>query len=162
MKKSYISCLSCLTQSIQGVRNLSRSILAMKFCCILLVLQNGCISYQIIKGVNGWEVKPPDNVLVEEKTTIDEALTLLGAPDKLTELNGMDLLLYQRSVFQRNRLSLGIPITNIAGPSADFSAYRALERYDTLALFFAPDGVLKHFVYEKGSSRPYLKTLFTE
>lgn len=132
------------------------------FYSAILTLLNGCISYQIIKSVNGWEVKPPDNVLVEEKTTIDEALALLGAPDKLTELNGMDLLLYQRSVFQRNRLSLGIPVADIAGPGADFSAYRALERYDTLALFFAPDGVLKHFVYEKGSSRPYLKTLFTE
>jgi len=132
------------------------------FSSVILVLLNGCISYQIIKSVNGWEVKPPDNVLVEEKTTIDEALTLLGAPDQLAELNGMDLLLYQRSVFQRNRLSLGVPMTDIAGPSTDLSVYSALERYDTLALFFAPDGVLKHFVYEKGSSRPYLKTLFTE
>ena len=122
------------------------------FYSVILALLNGCISYQIIKGVHGWEVKPPDNVLVEEKTTIDEALTLLGAPDKLTELNGMDLLVYQRSVFQRNRLSLGIPIMDIAGPSTDLSVYGALERYDTLALFFMPDGVLKHFVYEKDSS----------
>ena len=132
------------------------------FCSTILALLSGCISYQILKGVNGWEVKPPENALAEEKTTIDEALAVLGAPDIVTELNGMDLLLYQRSVFQRNRLSLGIPITDIAGPSPDLSVYGALERYDSLALFFTPDGVLKHLVYEKGSSQPYLKTLFSK
>ena len=82
------------------------------FYSAILALLNGCISYQIIKGVDGREVKPPDTVLVEEKTTINEALTLLGAPDKLTELNGMDLLLNQRSVFQRNRLSLVVVSTS--------------------------------------------------
>jgi hypothetical protein len=77
-------------------------------------------------------------------------------------LEGKDLLLYERLVLQENGLSLSISVADIWGAGLDFAAYGTLVCYDTLALFFTPDGVLQDMVFEKGSNRPYLRTLFTE
>lgn len=78
----------------------------------------------------------------------------------LVELEGRDLLIYQRAVFHHNRLALGIPIFDIWGPSVDFGAYGAQARYNTLALFFTSDRILHQMVFEKEASYPYLKTVF--
>lgn len=126
------------------------------------ILLLGCVSFRFVRGVEGREVVPPGNELQVGKTTLGEVLLLLGAPDKLAELEGKDLLLYERLVLQENGLSLGIPVANIWGASIDISAYGTLIRYDTLAFFFTPEGVLQDMVFEKSSNRPYLRTLFTE
>lgn len=123
---------------------------------------DGCISYQIVKSVNGYAVSLPEDLLRENQTTLTEALGILGAPNQVAEINGMDLLLYQRSVFYRHRIAIGIPLSDPTGPSFDISAYGSLERYDILALFFTPEGMLNYFVYEKGSDNSYLKTLFNK
>jgi hypothetical protein len=126
---------------------------------ILLV---GCVSFQSLRRVEGREVVAPGDELEAGKATLDDVLSLLGAPDKLAELEGKDLLLYERVVVRENRLSLGLPVTDIWGLSVDLTAYGVLTRYDTLAFFFAPDGVLQDMVFERGSSHPYFRTLFKE
>jgi hypothetical protein len=118
------------------------------------ILLLGCVSFRFVRGVEGREVVSPGNELQVGKTTIGEVLLLLGAPDKLAELEGKDLLLYERLVLQEN--------ADIWGASIDLSAYGTLIRYDTLAFFFTPEGVLQDMVFEKGSNHPYLRTLFTE
>lgn len=122
----------------------------------------GCMSFRVLKMVEGREVVCPEGKFQAGKTTMKDVLSLLGALDKLTELEGKNMLVYERMVNHQNTLSIGIPIFDIRGPGADFSAYGTLARYDTLAFFFTPDGILQHMVFEKGSSRPYLGTLFTE
>ncbi|UCH00203.1 MAG: hypothetical protein JSU78_07240 [Deltaproteobacteria bacterium] len=122
----------------------------------------GCVSYRILKSEEGLPVSPPGGKIQVEKTTIGEVLFLLGAPDKLAVLEGKDLLIYQRALYRENGLSVGIPLGEILGPSIDIAAHGGLFRYDTLALFFTPDGILRDIVFEKDSSRPFLKTLWTE
>jgi hypothetical protein len=112
--------------------------------------------------MEGREIVLPGDTLQVGKTTLHEALSLLGAPDQVVELNGKDLLVYQRAVLRQNRVSLGIPVADVWGARADLSAYGNLARYDTLALFFTPDGILRDMAFEKGSVQPYLKTLFKE
>ena len=42
------------------------------------------------------------------------------------------------------------------------SGYGTLVRYDRLWLLFTPDRILRQMMFEKGSSHPYLKTLFMQ
>ena len=125
---------------------------------------NGCITYQIARYVEGDEVVlPDDDRLQVGKTTLGEVLSLLGAPDNVAKAGLEDLLVYERALLYRNRIKLGIPIplSSVIRTSFDASAYGTLVRYDSLALFFNSEGILSHKTFEKGSSHPYFKTLFS-
>ena len=125
-------------------------------------LLGGCISYQMVKGVEGDKFNLSDNALRVDETTLETALQILGAPDQLFYIEGKDVLLYQRVMFRQNRVSLGIPVFDIWNRGVDLSAFGGLETYDTLALFFTPDKILRQFVVEKSADRPYFKTMFSD
>lgn len=126
------------------------------------ILVPGCISYELVRQVQELEVMTPGGKLIQGETTLGEVLSLYGAPDKLTEIGGRELLVYERAVSSHSGISIGIPLSDMIRIGAEISAYGRLARYDTLALFFTPDGILQHFVYEKGFDYPYLKTLIVE
>lgn len=119
----------------------------------------GCISYQMVKRVDGDEFSLSDNELRIGESTLKTALYTLGAPDQLISLEGKDVLLYQRIVFRQNRLSLGVPVFDTLARGIDLSIFGGLESYDTLALFFTPDKILRQIVVEKSADRPFLKTM---
>lgn len=125
-------------------------------------LLSACISYRFERAVQGDEVVPPDDAFQLGKTNLGEVLSALGAPDRVEELEGKDLLVYERAVFEDSRLSLGIPISDILGPSVDLTGYGTLLRYDRLWLLFTPDSILRDMIFEQASSHPYLKTLFKQ
>jgi len=132
------------------------------FLCLAL-MSTGCLNYRIIRQVEGSEILDPAVPFVEGVSTMAEVLDLLGAPNEVVSIQNKDLLIYEQSLLYENRLSLGIPLLDIAfGGSADISAYGGLTRYDTLAFFFDPHGVLDHMVFEKGSEKPYFRTLFSK
>jgi hypothetical protein len=125
-------------------------------------LITGCVSYRVIKAVEGRSVS---NIFEEFRvgtTTLQEALEALGAPDQVAELEGKDVLIYRKSLLANSGLSFGIPLTDIWGPSFDFSAYGELVRYDLIFLSFTPDGILSDIASEKGSRYPYLKTILSD
>jgi len=125
-------------------------------------LITGCVSYRVIKAVEGRSVP---NIFAEfqvGRTTLQEALQTLGAPDQVAELEGKDVLIYQQSLLSNSGLSFGIPLTDIWGPGFDFSAYGELVRYDLVLLSFTPNGILREIASEKGSRYPYLKTMLSE
>jgi len=125
-------------------------------------LITGCVSYRVIKAVEGRSVP---NISAEFRvgtTTLQEALQTLGAPDQVAELEGKDLLIYQQSILANSGLAFGIPLADIWGPSFNFSAYGELVRYDLVFLSFTPDGILREIASEKGSRYPYLKTILSE
>jgi hypothetical protein len=125
-------------------------------------LITGCVSYRVIKAVEGRSVS---NIFEEFRvgtTTLQEALEALGAPDQVAELEGKDVLIYRRSLLCNSGISFGIPLTDIWGPSFDFSAYGELVRYDLVLLSFTPDGILSDIASEKGSRYPYLKTILSD
>jgi len=131
-------------------------------CSVVLSL-SGCLSYQYERRVEGIEINDPADAYPLGKTTLNEVLLSLGAPDEVYSLDNTDLLVYQRSLLQESGLSLGIPVLDLAmGGSVDISATGALTRYDTLIFWFNSQGMLEDIVFEKSSSRPYLKTLFTK
>jgi hypothetical protein len=130
---------------------------------VLLVLISffsvcGC-SYQILRAVEGSEVSPPSDKLQVGASTLGEALSLLGAPDQVVEMEGQNILIYERGVLHSNRLTIGIPVVPALRSSARLSAYAGLVRYDSLALFFVPDGTLSHLAFTKGSDYPFVKIL---
>ena len=129
---------------------------------IMGIILPGCISYQFVRQLRGAEVMPPDNKLKAGTTTLGEVLSICGAPDKLEVLGGEDLLIYERTLYGNSGLAFGIPFSDFSFINPEISARGRLGRYDTLALFFRPDGILREIVYTKGSSYPYLKTLFEE
>ena len=125
---------------------------------------SGCITYQIARYVEGDEVVlPDDDRLQVGKTTLGEVLSLLGAPDNVAKAGLEDLLVYERALLYRNRIRVGLPIplSSAIRTSFDASAYGTLVRYDSLALFFNSERILSHKTFHKGSSHPYLKTLFS-
>jgi hypothetical protein len=126
------------------------------------IILPGCISYQFVRQLRGAEVMPPDAMLKPGTTTLCEALSIYGAPDKLQAFGDEDLLIYQRILYGNSGLSFGIPFGDFSFINPEISASEGLGRYDTLALFFTPDGILRGLVYTKGSSYPYLKTLLEE
>jgi hypothetical protein len=124
---------------------------------------SGCITYQIARYVEGDEVVLPDDRLKIGETTMGEAISLLGAPDNVAKVGPENLLVYERTLLYRNRIKVGIPIplSSLIRTSIDASAYGTLVRYDSLALFFNSEGILTHKTFDKGSSYPYFKTLFS-
>jgi hypothetical protein len=122
-------------------------------------LLGGCVTYQVIRSLEGTDVVAPGDELQEGKTTLEDTLALLGAPTTLVELEGQDLLLYQKTVMRQKRLSVGIPLLNAWGTSINFSASGGRVNYDTLALFFTPDRILRQVVFEEGTSQPYKKPI---
>ena len=141
-----------------------------KRCCTLLLggvlialFLAGCITYRIEREINGVELDDPGDKFRIGSSTMRDVLSKLGAPVDLLCIENHDLFIYKRSLLYENRLSLGLPVLDFpVGGSADFSAYGSLTRYDTLVFFFRPDGVLDHMVFEKGSSKPYLRTLLSQ
>jgi hypothetical protein len=130
--------------------------------CTSLLLAN-CVTYRIDREISGVELHDPGDHFHVGTATMGDVLLKLGAPAEILSLRNHDLFIYERALLYTNRLSLGLPLLDLAlGGSADFSARGSLTRYDTLAFFFSPDGVLDHMVFEKGSSKPYLRTLFAE
>jgi hypothetical protein len=129
---------------------------------IVCSLMTGCLSYRVLKAVEGRSVSTIFEEFRVGTTTLQEALQSLGAPDQVAELEGRDVLIYRRSLLANSGLSFGIPLTDIWGPSFDFSAYGELVRYDLLLLFFTPDGKLSDIASEKGSRYPYLKTILSD
>jgi len=125
-------------------------------------LITGCVSYRVIKAVEGRSVPDIFTEFRVGRTTLQEALQTLGAPDQVAELEGKDVLIYQQSLLSNSGLSFGIPLTDIWGPGFDFSAYGELVRYDLLLLSFTPDGILSDIASEKGSRYPYLKTILSD
>ena len=126
------------------------------------VLLSGCVTYQISKYVEGDEVVVPKEELVVGKTTLEEALSVLGAPDKVAKVGLENLLVYERALLYRNRIKVGIPLSQVARGSLSMAGYGTLVRYDSLALFFNTEGILSHKTFAEGSSHPYLKTLFSD
>ncbi len=125
-------------------------------------LITGCISYRFIKVTEGRLVPPIFEGCRVGKTTLQETLENLGAPDQVVELEGKDVLIYQRSLLAQSGLSFGIPLTDILIKSFDLSGSGSLVRYDLLLLFFTPDGILREIIKEKGSHYPYLKTILSD
>ncbi len=129
---------------------------------LVSVLLSGCVTYQISKYVEGDEVVVPQEQLEVDKTTLEEALAVLGAPDKVAKVGLENLLVYERTLLYRNRIKVGIPLSQLIRGSFSIATYGTLVRYDSLALFFNTEGILSHKTFEKGSSHPYLKTLFSD
>jgi hypothetical protein len=125
-------------------------------------LLSGCITYQLLGGVEGGEVSYPSDRLVVGKTTLGEVLVLLGAPDKVGRVDEGDLLVYQRAVLKRNQLSVGIPLADIWRLGIDLSAYGSLVRHDRLVLLFTPEGILSGAAFEKSSDHPYWRAMTSD
>ena len=126
------------------------------------VLLSGCVTYQISKYVEGDEVVVPKEELVVGKTTLEEALSVLGAPDKVAKVGLENLLVYERALLYRNRIKVGIPVSELIRVNLSMAGYGTLVRYDSLALFFNTESILSHKTFAEGSSHPYLKTLFSD
>ena len=126
------------------------------------VLLSGCVTYQITKYVEGDEVVVPKEELEVGKTTLEEALSILGAPDKVAKVGVENLLVYERELLYRNRIKVGIPVSELIRGNLSMSAYGTLVRYDSLALFFNTEDILTHKTFAEGSSHPYLRTLFSD
>ncbi len=124
----------------------------------------GCVSYRLTKIEIGQPVeKEAVGQLISGETTLTEALGRLGAPDRIIGLKGRNLLIYRRSLSYENSVSVSFPLTDfVVLDSAEVSASGGLARFDILALFFTPRGILEKAVLEIGSEEPYFKTLFRE
>ena len=129
---------------------------------LINVLLAGCVTYQISKYVEGDEVVVLKEELVVGKTTLEEALSVLGAPDKVAKVGLENLLVYERALLYRNRIKVGIPVSELIRGNLSMSGYGTLVRYDSLALFFNTESILSHKTFAEGSSHPYFKTLFTD
>ena len=125
------------------------------------VLLSSCVTYQIAKYVEGDEVVVPQEELVVGKTTLEEALSILGAPDKVAKVGVENLLVYERELLYRNRIRVGIPLSEVIRGNLSAAAYGTLVRYDSLALFFNTEDILTHKTFAEGSSHPFLRTLFS-
>jgi hypothetical protein len=136
--------------------------LLLSIIVLVNVLLSGCVTYQIAKYVEGDEVVVPQEELVVGKTTLEEALSLLGAPDKVAKVGVENLLVYERELLYRNRIRVGIPLSEVIRGNLSAAAYGTLVRYDSLALFFNTEDILTHKTFAEGSSHPFLRTLFSD
>ena len=141
----------------------SRKLFFFVMCSFIVgSLMTGCISYRVIKAVEGRAIPDTSKDFRAGTTTLQDVLQTLGAPDQVAELRGKDVLIYRQSILTNSGLSFGIPFSEIWGESFSFSAYGELVRYDVAVFSFTPDGILSEIGIEKGTRSPYLKTMFSE
>ena len=110
-----------------------------------------------MKTVKGREVLSPGEMFEIGKTTLGEVLSMLGAPDRVMELEGRDLLVYEKEFEKSGRLTLSVSFMEFF--KVRFSAYGTALNHDFLCLFFTPDRILENIVFEKGSSKPFIKAV---
>ncbi|MEN6466140.1 MAG: hypothetical protein ABFD62_13240 [Syntrophaceae bacterium] len=128
---------------------------------ILSLFASGCLSLRVEKASIG-NAAPGPSQLKENRSTLQDALKLYGAPGDIIEMEGRIALIYEKGFYTGTQLSLGIPVFESVGPDLNLSGYGRLWRYDRLALFFSPDWVLMRSVYVKGSQDPFLQSLFRD
>jgi len=124
----------------------------------LALAAGGCVSFRWVQSTSGREV-PRTLELVPGRTALGEVLKTLGAPERVAGLDGSDLLVYERAVLRSGSLSVSVPLSETLAGSTEVSASGDLARYDRLTLFFTPDGVLERAVVERGTDRPFFRTL---
>lgn len=121
----------------------------------------GCLSYQILREIDGSEVILPEKPLKIGETSLADVLYRCGAPREVRSLNQYIVMIYQRTVTNTRRLSLGLPFYNTLR-GYDISANGGLSKSDSLILVFTSQGILNHYIYEEESQDPFLKTLFQD
>ncbi len=117
----------------------------------------GCLSLRIEKGGEGRPLAEPPPALEPGKATLAQVLQLYGAPDRVGELSDGFALAYERSAYRGLSLSLGLPLGDTFKTSGDMTAYGNLVRYDALLFFFTEEGLLRHFILDRGSRVPLWK-----
>ncbi len=118
---------------------------------------SGCVSYRYTKTVKGREVLSPGEMFEIGKTTLGGVLSMLGAPDRVMELEGKDLLVYEKEFEKDGRLTLSLSV--MESLKVRFPAYGSELNHDFLCLFLTPDGILENMVFEKGSSIHFIKAV---
>ena len=68
----------------------------------------GCISFRMIREVDGNDVPPVAKQLKVGVTDLTRALEICGAPSRVVELGGKNLLIYEQAEVNQNNISLGI------------------------------------------------------
>ena len=137
-----------------------------RFFQILLVLTlvvglSGC-SLRLLWHEEGRPVLPHDEDLVPGSTNLTQALAVLGAPDRVMELKGEDVLIYQQVFSDSRQISLGIPLQSFYASLIKFSGSGEVGTSDYLVLFFDSNYILTRMIYEKNSDVPFLKILMAE
>jgi len=139
-----------------------RSTFLIAFLALLYVqLFVGCVTFRVIKVNEGKEIAPPALDIAPGKTTLGNVLMKYGAPERVVELEGNTVLIYERSFYRGGQLSFGIPFSDITGVSANLTTFGNLLQYDSLVVFVTADGAVTQVVYEKGSSHPFWSTLYS-
>lgn len=142
--------------------SLSKRVIFSAALAMAVLFVAGCVSYRLTKVEVGRPAeRDAAGQLESGQTTLTAALQLLGAPDRIIGLERRNLLVYRRSISYENSLTVSIPLTDfVVFNSTEFSAAGGLVRFDILALFFTPQGILEKAVLESGSEEPYFRTLF--
>ncbi|MBI4775587.1 MAG: hypothetical protein HY788_15705 [Deltaproteobacteria bacterium] len=131
---------------------------------VVLVLSVGCsgCSLRLLWHEDGRAVLPHDEDLAPGSTNLTQALAVLGAPDRVMELNGENVLVYQQSFTDSRQISLGIPLQSFYTSLIKFSGSGEVGTSNYLILFFNSDYLLTRKIYEKNSDAPFLETLMAE
>ena len=137
-----------------------------RFFPILLVLtlilgSSGC-SVRLLWHEEGRPVLPHDGDLVPGSTDLTRALAILGAPDRVMELEGEDVLVYQQVFSDSRQIALGIPLQSFYASLVKFSGSGEVGTSDYLILFFDSNHLLTRKIYEKNSDAPFMKTLMAK
>jgi len=128
----------------------------------LLAVMTGCVTLRVIKVNDGKDMSQTAAEFTAGKATLDDILAKYGAPTDIVDLQGRTALIYERSYYRGNQLSIGIPFSEISGVNANLTGYGNLLRYDSLVFFVNPDGTVSHSVFDKGSSSSYWSSLFSD
>jgi hypothetical protein len=143
---------------------LSKNRLAIKIFLLIFpsLLIASCISFRIVKVNNGGDISAPSKMIIKGKTKLADILSIYGAPGKIVEVDGKTVIIYEKSYFRGNQLSIGVPFSDITGVSLNMTAFGNLLRYDTLLVTFDDNYTLTDIAYEKGTDNPFWMSLYKD
>ncbi len=118
----------------------------------------GCPSIRIEKVNRGEDVKPPPQEFAVGRTTLEEVLSIYGAPFNVVDMKGYFAITYLRAFYRGANLSLSFPLTEAIKVSPAFDAAGNLSRYDEAVFIFTSEGILAGMSYERGMAHPLWKT----
>ena len=126
-----------------------------------LVFLTAC-SVRVLRHEEGGPVPEVPAEFETGRTDLTEALDLLGAPDRVLEMRGQDVLVYVQRFSDQREFTLGVPLQVFYASLFRFSGSGSLDKADLLVLFFDRNRLLTRVVYETNTKAPFLGTLFSD
>lgn len=140
----------------------SRTTIFLFLVMLLSLTAASCVSFRIVKINKGADIGAPGKTIIKGKTGLADILAAYGAPNKIVEIDGKTVIIYEKSYYRGGQFTVGVPFSDMTGVGVNMTSFGNLLRYDSLLATFDDSYTLIDIAYEKGTDNPFWTSLFKD